>query len=397
MWRKAVSVALITMMGITFTGCPQNSGPTPGQSYHFPSVNWQRGHRIEEMSGGGFFIAGDASYGDSVPRVLGVKLDADRSVIWASDGTAPFTRSVYDISGLAFSACDGSVTMAGLDMPMTNSGTPVSHLRIMQVNETGDVLWDNTYGEQSFVPRAALELTDGQVAIAAYNNSWGVNRAGLYLRLPKDGSSVEVHELSPESFWPVTSIICSDGGVAVAGLGGIPNVSTSTEFVVVKLAADGIEQWQKIVDINGNDDVTSLAEAPNGDFVLAGTHGEGLSFVRISPDGEVVWVRDDIFPDTGPGTVSTDVWDVDVSDTGDIVFVGHTERWVYLTLWPISVTYSNYIALLDGNGDVRWKTTVGDARLYGVTATAEGTFMATGNVGTDLVLIEVDSEGNVLN
>ena len=195
---------------------------------------------------------------------------------------------------------------------------------------------------------------------------------------------------------PTVAVVSSDGGVVLAGRGNSPDLP-GLELAVVKFEPQGEEQWLRIVALSEEAGYFhGLAEAPNGDFVLAGTHSESLAFVRISQSGEIVWIRD-IFPDGGLGTVSSDVWDVDVTAEGDIVFVGHTERWVYLTmLYPV-VTYSNYIALLDGNGDVRWKTTVGDARLYGVTATTDGTFMATGNVGSDLVLIEVDSEGNVLN
>ena len=178
---------------------------------------------------------------------------------------------------------------------------------------------------------------------------------------------------------------------------GVGSTDGSRDFGVLNVTQAGVEQWIQLVDIYRDDTVRAIAEAPNGDFVLAGDHSDGPAFVRISPDGEVVWVRDDVFRHSGLGTVSGNVWDVGVTAEGDIVFVGHTRRTVYLTrLYPV-VTYSNYIALLDGNGDVRWKTTVGDARLYGVTATADGTFMATGNVGGYLVLIEVDSEGNVLN
>jgi hypothetical protein len=87
-----------------------------------------------------------------------------------------------------------------------------------------------------------------------------------------------------------------------------------------------------------------------------------------------------------------------VAADGSIAIVGRWERWWYPLMLPFPVVdYLNYIALFDGNGDLLWRTSLGDAVVYGVTTTSDGTFMATGNVGSDLVVIEVDADGKVLN
>jgi hypothetical protein len=175
------------------------------------------------------------------------------------------------------------------------------------------------------------------------------------------------------------------------------NDATGLDIVVCGVGSDNVEKWCHVLDINGKDEVRGLTEVPSGNLLIAGVHAFGLFMFSLSSDGEVLWVRDDILPPNK--TNETDqVWGMDVTPEGNIVIVGQemTVRYI-LPFLPPAYIVRNFMALLDPNGDTIWNTAVGGAELHGVTVTRQGTFMATGSAGDDLVVVEVSADGRVLN
>lgn len=78
-----------------------------------------------------------------------------------------------------------------------------------------------------------------------------------------------------------------DGALYVAG-----DIGSGADWIVMRLAPDGREQWRFVIDTAGVEVPHALVLSPNGQIVAAGeTHGTGkdVLVVGLSPDGREQW------------------------------------------------------------------------------------------------------------
>lgn len=87
------------------------------------------------------------------------------------------------------------------------------------------------------------------------------------------------------------------GLAASAGCIGGPDTVADRDIVILKLTPDGAPQWTRTIDTGQDEGAEDLVELPDGGFAIAAQNGSDPRyparprFVRLSPDGTVVWDR----------------------------------------------------------------------------------------------------------
>ncbi len=89
----------------------------------------------------------------------------------------------------------------------------------------------------------------------------------------------------------------SDGGYIGCGFVFPSSQHPKSQFWVVKTDANGAVQWDYVAGGNGADTLRSVAEVPNGDFIVCGTRenspgNPNFWTTRLTADGANVWTRE---------------------------------------------------------------------------------------------------------
>lgn len=156
----------------------------------------------------------------------------------------------------------------------------------------------------------------------------------------------------------------------------------------IGLSAFSQTTFQKTLGSSGDDLSYNWAILPDGNLVATGTtnsvpnQGWDTYLVKLTPMGELIWGK------TYGGTGDETTWDIIVTQSGDIVSVGHSTS---LGTPHRGAT----IAKADTSGAIVWLTGVNDMNgtvdFYRVLETSTGHFLATGLLTTtanqDVILL----------
>ena len=314
------------------------------------------------------------------------------------DKDVPFHPDFGARHGLVADGPEGSVYVVGMtDAAAGQTLFFGGQLRIQRRTWSGDVVFDQLIPEFSFIPLAAKSDSSGNVLVSCFfsdNNNTSIDSANLFT-VGRDGAVVKENEL-PRGINSFSSIsLAPDGKITLGGQGNIAPPDSLNFLLWVP--EDGQPQSQVFqYNLGGIDRGEALAIAPNGDFILAGTTDVQGVVIRVDPSGNLVWARMDFLDQNAAGQ-GDEVWDVTVTPDGFIAVVGQETTFDNLFgTFPV-VNRRSFIALLDGDGNLVWKTGLGKSTISGITYTQAGTFMTCGNYGDSLNLIEIDRNGKVIN
>lgn len=321
------------------------------------SIDWENtlggssGESVQEIrqttDGGYVFIAysssgisGDkteASRGDSDFWV--VKLNANGSKAW--DRT--YGGSSYEMGGSISLTADGGYIIAG----ETGSGTSgdksqagfgLTDYWVLKLSSTGDKQWDKTFGgDNQDNLQAVLQTGSGDYLVAGYTSSGitGNKSAGSVgdpsvdywvIKVDANGNKIWDKTYGGGIYDRMTSITLTfDGGFALGGW-SLPSDATGPfdwEYTIIRLSADGIQQWAQSFGGPEEDRLYSVQQTPDRGYILA-----GYSYSGIGPDK------------SQNNTGDRDFWIIRLA--GD----------------PLPVTLTTFSATKEGNTALlRWKTT----------------------------------------
>jgi hypothetical protein len=187
----------------------------------------------------------------------------------------------------------------------------------------------------------------------------------------------------------------ADGGYIVTGYTGHPYTNPAvpmfgpppliTDFWVLKLGAAGEIIWQKIYGGQSSDQATSVQEAADGGYIVAGTTasfgaGQYIWILKLDPDGNMNWQK--TYGGDGPGIIRQTL------DGGYIV---------------LGSSYSSgggtLVLKLDGDGNIQWQKAYGGAYPWSIQQTSDGGYILVGRMGEflngDIWVSKLDKNGNV--
>jgi hypothetical protein len=132
------------------------------------------GYGVQQLSNGGYIIAGGTGPVFYLTDVYLVKTDSTGDTLW----TRTYGGSNSEIAHSVQQTTDGGYIIAGTTAPIFD----VSDVYVVKTDATGDTLWTRTYGGSNFdFGECVQQTTDGGYVVAGYTESFGAGGTDVYL------------------------------------------------------------------------------------------------------------------------------------------------------------------------------------------------------------------------
>lgn len=313
---------------------------------------------VDSISEGGFVLAG--SEWSSLRLADGHiwRLDMRGDLVWSYAYGGADVDYLYSVRA----GPDGGVVAAGRT---SSFGAKGADGWILRLDGDGHVLWQKRYGGTGDDLLASIrETTDGDfIAIGETNSFSGdvLNYDYWILRLDPSGA-IRWEKTYGSDGWDTGYAIehTSDAGFVAVGevdalAGGRDMTTDSSNAWVLKLDMSGNIVWQAAYGGLRDDTATSVAETPDGRYVVAGDSDSwtqewaDLWVFKLDRSGKVLWQRTyggdqaELFPRS-----------ICVTPGGNILTVGKTTSFGSgsASMWALRLT---------PKGDVRWQASIGGA------------------------------------
>jgi len=286
---------------------------------------YERFDSIRETSDGGYIAAGystSSANGDVTGTNIAfqdtwiVKLNSSGNIQWQQ----LYSNIAYgsDSAGSIEQTSDGGYIISGL----AAGGVNGIDYRILKLNSAGTVEWDKLYGGSgSDYINYTMQTADGGYIVTGYSNSsasgnvTGTSHGEEDIWVIKLNSlgNIQWQRLYGGTGYDRFSYILqtNDGGYL---LGASSNSSASGDVTgtsnggndiwTVKLNSVGNIEWQKLYGGNGSDVASSIKQAVDGSYIIAGLSRSSLS-------GDV----------TDSNNGSNDCWVMKLDSSGNIMMV----------------------------------------------------------------------------
>ena len=333
-------------------------------------------HAIVETVDGGLFLGGEKqeTTGWHVFRsVYLLKVDAEGEELWSAHLPSLYER---DVIVEVVEAADGGFLLAGNTGISDVYGF---YPTLGKIDASGNTLWYRyLFGdeEQDWLGDGEQDWGEGPDAIlAAPDGGCIVILGDLLVRTDGDGSEVWRREFTLQDNAPMditAAINTSDGGFAFAG-------ESHERTVLVKTDGEASIVWERVLDSSEErrPAVSALAQASDGGFLLAGTkHRKTMELqdvelftyslldmyvLRADTDGNALWKS------TFQGYESADGYSVAEAPGGDVLVAGSTyvqRAWNYENPFVMANTQivadkDMFVVRTDPMGNERWSRAYG--------------------------------------
>jgi len=219
--------------------------------------------------------------------------DGSSQILWLRDFTSPLDDWINDILPLR----DGNYLAAGF-LNRADTGSDWRALAV-KINADGNIVWQREHGAGGGVDAywGVHEASDGRFSLAGFTTRIGAGGIDAYFStLTVDGWIVKENAYGGPKYDRVTDLApAADGGYVLAGMTESFGAG-KRDILLLKVDANGIEQWRRIYGEPGNDAALYIEALPDGGFVIAGgTEGPGedgqVLVMKIDSEGKELWKR----------------------------------------------------------------------------------------------------------
>jgi hypothetical protein len=296
-----------------------------------------------------------------------------------------------------------------------------------------EVIWQQNIGGPGWESGFSIAPSNsGGIVLACGSTIFGGGGNDIYLiEIDQNGDTAWTRTLgTPFNELGYKIIKTLDGGYAIAGT-ATSGPTGNNDFMLMKVGADGNMQWMNTYGDSYNQSCNSVAQAPDGGFVMAGlisspahplsdvcvikTDASGdsiwyntFSYIPLNSDAarDIIGLPDGTYyvigkTDLGQNT-STDLYVIKIDDHGEAIWemavddhMGSNwgERAVLNDDLSLTVAgwgsnagrqYDPYMAIITNDGTVRWQEYYGARQsdgAGGVTALSAGGFALVGFIG----------------
>ena len=252
-----------------------------------------------------------------------VKIDASGSEVWnRTYGGPDVNASANAVTGTD----DGGYLFVGSIVPWGGNESAAWAVRL---NESGMEVWNRTFGGAgNETANAVTRLPDGDFVLAGSTESSGAGMADVWVvRLNESGDEVWNRTFgSPDDDAGRAVINTSDGNLLVAGIftERPDNATVDTDALLIKLTPDGDILWNWIYgDFGVDESAMAVIETADGGYLFAGETGfPGVNdtdawLVATDTEGAVAWSR--TFGGENPGDRAASLLEI---APGEHAFVG---------------------------------------------------------------------------
>ncbi len=297
---------------------------------------------------GGFVLVGRTYLSGRNNEFAVIKIDGDGDISFAKT----YGTTAWDEAFAVSPTSDGGYIVAGKTF-WHSAGD--YEILVIKLAPNGDVVWAKSYGSRyEDYARGAFETSDGCYIVAG--STWGpagVSLDLLFIKLNSQGDIVWVKQFAPGGIGSSELRSVSptpDGGCIAVGrrivLGG------GNDFLVIKLTADGELEWARIYGGDDYDAGTGGYPTSDGGYIVAGStasFGDSSEFlvIKLNADGSISWAG-------AFGSQRNDsAYCVCQTIEGNYIVAGHTNSW--------GVADYDFLAIeVDSTGSMRgcpyWRT-----------------------------------------
>lgn len=361
-------------------------------SITFGGNDFDEGICIKQTDDEGFIIAGNTySFGAGSSDFWLLRLDENYDTIW----TETYGRNDIDLIQSICETYDQSIIIAG----QTKSIYGDYDAWILKLNESGNIIWNNTYGGNEYNSAISVQqTTDSAFIVAGLKDSLEVGILSMWLlKLNESGDTIwtKSYEGTPYSIQQTL-----EGGYIVAGMKKISTLVYNA--FILKLDQNGDTVWTKTISDNDFSRAYSVQQTNDNGYIIAGEievseYNTDMWILKLDTNGDKEWERN--FEDTLVGEVAYSI--CQTYDNGYIV--GGTK---YSGIGKKNgKTKEKYnindlmILKLDQNGDKEWEFILDNSdrdEVNSILQLTNGNYIATGTTNNDLWIITIIENQNGL-
>ena len=285
---------------------------------------------------------------------------------------------------------------------------------IGKLDANGNLLWEINYGGDNIDQLQAVKPTaDGGYILGGYSKSSisgdkseaNINPFSLdYWVIKVDATGVKQWDRTlggqeDEFFWDLE--VAHDGGYILAGntfsdmTGNISeNNYGISDYWIVKLAANGNLEWEKVYGGDGQDWCFDVLATSDGNYLISGHSGSGANgnkttasqgsndfwTLKIDPSGNIIWQQ------SFGGTGDDQIHDVVEANAGGFLLAGYSNSDISPEKTEANLGDHDYwVVRIDNNGNKLWDRTLGGAgkdQLQVVQQNSKGTYLLGGLSGS---------------
>lgn len=284
---------------------------------------------IKLTTDGGFILAGNSNSAKSGQKNTDGHGNYDFWIIKLNAGGGEEWQQTIGGSGdeklnAVFQTKDGGFILGGsstsersFDKASKNYGN--MDYWVVKLDKTGKIKWEKTFGGKYFDELRSIEqTTDNGYIVAGYSNSpksesKSENNIGIgdywILKLDNDGKVEWERTIGGDKDDQLYTVHQThDGGYILGGnsnseasFGKRKSNGKGTDFWVIKLNENGIDEWQETYDFGYADILTSIVESKDHTFLIGGYTQSDISkskddkgindyiALKISEKGEILW------------------------------------------------------------------------------------------------------------
>ncbi len=275
---------------------------------------------IIQASDGGYLLLGDsASFGANAYDMYLVKTDPEGNELWNKTYGGKENNFGFSL----IENVDGGYMLVG---STGASDARKGDIYLVKTDSNGNELWSKTYGgignDTAF---SILQSSDKGFLLLGTTESFGAGNRNVYLvKTDSNGNELWSKTFGGKGAGFGSSIIkASDDGYLLSGLLNASGTG-GDDIYLVKVDAEGNEQWSKTYGGEGDEYGASLARSDDGGYVVFGrtsTAGSKLNdmyLVKVDVEGNELWSKTygGAYDDTGSSVIQ--------SSDGGYVLLGTT-------------------------------------------------------------------------
>jgi type IX secretion system substrate protein len=311
----------------------------------------------------------------------------DSSIIWQNTiggNNLDDLRSIFQtVDGGYFI---GGLSISGISGDKTENSLGEEDYWVLKLNETGNILWQNTIGgSNSDYLNGSFQTTDGGYLLLGYSSS---NISGdktedsngemdyWVVKIDSQGNIQWQNTIGgSEDDYLFSGLQASDGGYILGGYSNsnisgdkTENSNGGLDYWVVKLNVSGTIEWQNTIGGSGFDGLDSISLTNDGGYILGGGSLSNISgdktensngemdywVVKLDESGNIEWQN------TIGGSNNDYINYIEQSIDGGYILGGTSSSNISGDKTENSNGIEDYwIVKLDESGNIEWQNTIG--------------------------------------
>ncbi|MCJ7579172.1 MAG: hypothetical protein MUP98_01395 [Candidatus Aminicenantes bacterium] len=277
-----------------------------------------------------------------------------------------------------------------------------SNIWILKLDLAGDIEWQKTYGDQFntyLLPNtySIQNTNDGGYIFGGSISPSGLSHQFWMVKLSANGNILWQKSYGDNDLNYVYSLQqTQDGGYIVLGNTGIQDAA-GFDFILLKLSFNGTMEWSKAYLGRLGDTPSSVLPTIDGGYVVAGStfsYGAGSSdiwILKLASDGIIEWQK------TYGGSESESAFSIQKTNDGGYIVAG--------AIASFGAGQSDFwILKISSDGDMEWNKAYGGSQedvAYSIQQTTDGGYIAAGQTlsfgagKSDIWILKLTSEGNI--